>query len=1746
MNAEGPLEEFMAHPLVLWIQTFKKGELDYMELVDGTFLNNVMNQISPRCSSSKVHQDVGNDVNLKIQNLSNLLKSIKLFYLDVLDQIVVMKLPDILTIAKDPMEDTAVQELQRLLLLMLGCAVQCDQKEMFIERIKQLDLDVQQAIVVHIQEVTDNTENVFNLHWGELPSDQFEGIFKTVFNQVKSLATERDEYSKIIIELSQEKPDQSLPYAPSPVSPVPSQDKHRQVTIDLAETKSKLRRLRQEVEEKNEVILEYKEEAEKINVTLQQLRQENLELTQDARAARAYRDELDVYKEMALKSRQLEVEVTKYKEKMNEMDYLSKRVEELRDDNQLLSETKTLLEEQLETAQGKLEHAREVESENISLQEQVKALEGTQDEDRKRMQQLTEEVSSLRLAHNQSISESQSLGLELEQAKNESTPGNNSFLSEYNASASTQALKLEKEVQSLRKELQRMNQQNKKYQESSTKDMKSALELEQMIKQLKEEKSQAEESALIATETLKGNQAEWEAEKEQYDTTMESLRERNQKDMNQRIKDVEEENKRLNENVRQAQTRITKLELNNKQLQKTCGKLKEKVERTDVVEKHNLELENEKETMKRKIEMLTLMCEKFDEVERTNTELEVENSKYEKTVESLTSKVQRYEQVESEFVKVKANESKLQRSLGAMKDAATRITTLEMEKEELDRRNRQLQKNIDNLKATQERLSQLEVENVRLDTDNKRLEKSVSMGKEKYSKLEKENQTLETEIQKLKKTIDSLKLSNKKAEEIEKDLRNVEVEHSNLETEVKKLEKENKRLKQSLESRETLVDESNAKVTSLEQEIKMLQRTVSKSKDAELRSKEYEKENKELLKQATIEKKTMSTLREEFVNEKIQRQQLENEQERLTSELEKLGLDREKLLHQELNQDETRYKALESKMDEALKKNLEIKEEKIKNLETRWKESVSRNQVLSEDLNQVKRDYERLQNQLAEERSKAGSKTKEDKKVKRTDSDRQSTKEVMKMQDHLVSVERTNATLQSEANNLKDQIQVLRDQCESKTTEVQSYQSKMETLQAESTNAKLTYAKLQVENKTLESQNMSLQSRIATEVADFEILRERYDELDSNHEALLSDHSNILQLHESLTDDYDALLEEHNNVKLLYRDVKADHQDLASKSAALERRCKEAEKSSSASKKREEVNKGPRLQAEYDSLQRSHSRLNQEYNEREDGMKTVKTQYRSLQLEHTSLQGELAEARDQYQSIEVERAKLEHKCEMLMQLNSNLEDENHKLMEQLAQSMAQNSELLVNTLESKEFHHEEQRQLEDQLHNLRRQKEKLEEKIMDQYKNYTSPHKKSKGGLNLNFMKKIYKSNKTKDKRKKMEQDLSVQPDPLGETSSTGSGVESWEGSNADNSRKSDDIQDKTPTWDLSPSSANRINNSKQHRMSMPPSVLAGHIDAANREYYSMSTEDLRMPREALRKSSMAPALSTPALNDDEVFDSDQEGGMDDSLSRYVKKSGRPADKVARKGSSVGMLSRIKSRSREILTDLRANSVENLAEESSGSGQKQLYQQPDLLPSVDQQTDAQLTSDTSNPIQDRVEAATEIPLTSAMYVDDLNSNISQDIQFEFPDEVLLQSTDNHYTTLGYSPRPFKQNTTETDGAQPVVRRNNGDTKGDNTKRKERPKSAADLSSKRKPVDSEMDMQNPSQVRRLSAKLEKLQSSSSPGSTTPTKTSPKTPSPTNQSEKEEPGDQTPGDQTPGDGKGEKEKKKNSIWYEYGCV
>ena len=71
--------------------------------------------------------------------------------------------------------------------------------------------------------------------------------------------------------------------------------------VEVAEYKAKLRKLRQQLEEKTEQLSETKKELEKIQDITAKLKTENLELCQDARAAKTYRDELDVLRERAEK-----------------------------------------------------------------------------------------------------------------------------------------------------------------------------------------------------------------------------------------------------------------------------------------------------------------------------------------------------------------------------------------------------------------------------------------------------------------------------------------------------------------------------------------------------------------------------------------------------------------------------------------------------------------------------------------------------------------------------------------------------------------------------------------------------------------------------------------------------------------------------------------------------------------------------------------------------------------------------------------------------------------------------------------------------------------------------------------------------------------------------------------------------------------------------------------------------------------------------------------------------------------------------------------------------------------------------------------------------------------------------------------------------------------------------------------------------------------------------------------------------
>ncbi|XP_071962737.1 uncharacterized protein [Antedon mediterranea] len=1609
------VDDFMLHPLVVWVKTVSKdgGLLSYADLIDGKYLNTVMAKINCRSSDVSVSNELNREVNSRIQNLDRLLKSIRVYYQDSLEQLIVMELPRIFTIAKDPVSEEAFNEIQKLLLLMLGCAVQCELKQEFVEGIKLLDIHVQHAIVNHIQEITDNNENVCSLNWGEFVDMSMEQIdlqSRNMFSHMKRIVKERDNYSETIMELSQEKDFLQVQIeGRKSISPPmsPTANRH-QMTVELAETKAKLRRTRQEMEEKAEQALEYKEELDRFGQQLHKLRQENLTLVQDARSARVYRDELDALKEQASKVDKYEIEISKYRERLNEMEYVKRRVEELRQDNQLLHETNALLQDQVETFQSKGDRVRDLEADLLRYKSQIDTLQEQRETDNDKLQEMVEENARLQMDHRQSLNESASLGHELEMAKLVS-PSGNSLSKECNDSASSKIVRLERENQKLLSELQtlqesfqtdskgkllqkeneRLCQKIEKLQVASSSEMQNFFDLETENGNLKKEKGQLEEMMQTEKEMSERQVKELENENEQLTHTIDTLRERNQKNVDHRIRDIENENRKLHEEMKESQNKLSKVEFDNKQLQKKLETLIDNAKRLEEIEQSLSDSVRENDKLNRTVDMLNIRCDKYEELERENMVLEVqkdklENEKHqqEKTLKDLRVHCQKLEQYEADNVQLRSRLQTLQKTLDTMKDNMSKVLELEHDKEELDRQNRQLQKSIVALKSSQERGSQLEVDYIELETQNKQLHKAIELNKLKIEKLEKENQELDNQVERLKedlkKSSESQKLSSKMVEDLEKDNRTLELEKETIEKDKRRLDKENNRLKMSLEGKDSEIDAASSKIATLQRDIKHTQKSAEKNKEIAERVKELEVENRDLLKQSTLDKKTLATLREELVNEKIRTQQQDNDLEKLSTELDRIGLNKDKLMREELREDESRIKALQSQMEDTLNRSMEIKDEKIKSLEQRLQESTGRNQKMNEEIRLVKREYDSLQQQTIEdERSTMDGPGRAS--VKRTDSDKIHAKQIIQMKDHLVELERENATLLAENNNLKSQKEGFTTQTANLQTENKAYQSKIGMLQEQSSNLQSQHAKLQVEQatigsqiSTLQSENSNLQTQVSSLELDAEKSKSKLEEMEGTYDSLLSNYDQLTQLHENLNQEYESLINEHSTLKSELKVAKSEFENVKEQREEMEKKKVDMLLLQSSLRQEEDsIRKMKRdksygtLERDHESLQHIYDRLNKEYKELEEKHNTVKGQYRTLQRDHTVLQGELHDAKDRCQQMEIESSKVAHRCELLNHLNGNLEEENKKLMEQLSQLMAQNQELLVSTLESKELHHEEQKQLVEKLNNLRRQKEKLEEKIMDQYKNHTSPQKRNKGGGFSGLLKRIHKP-RNKDKSKK-ERKYSLGNDSMdgmvdspGETSSVGSGGgESIEGMTIEAAKRPADHDTFMSDDDQGNQSyirrrSNLSKASMQNRKSMPAYVHEAQRDPVLQRkevvHSSLSSEDLRMSKDdldslssssstkrapAARRSSFEKALEAyPSLNLSDAFPPDTYF-PDFEFERAQSLDDTQSPGTERRGSR-GLMSRIRSRSREILDDLKYNSASNLSKMDQSEGQMSL------------------------------------------------------------------------------------------------------------------------------------------------------------------------------------------------------------------
>uniref|UniRef100_A0A0N5BK70 HOOK_N domain-containing protein n=1 Tax=Strongyloides papillosus TaxID=174720 RepID=A0A0N5BK70_STREA len=182
---------------------FRNVELQYKDLCDGFLLNLVYFY----ADSDSIDFNLLNNSNLEIRDFTGRLKYLKVllsnlcqFYENRLGRVIVMSLPDLISIARNPSTDQSGHEMNKLLFLLFGCTVQCERKEYFVARFKTMSCDLQNALLSEIKKITDDSEYTMDI--GSLQLSHDEEHFYALLQNFQKIMKERDSYAKCLLELA--------------------------------------------------------------------------------------------------------------------------------------------------------------------------------------------------------------------------------------------------------------------------------------------------------------------------------------------------------------------------------------------------------------------------------------------------------------------------------------------------------------------------------------------------------------------------------------------------------------------------------------------------------------------------------------------------------------------------------------------------------------------------------------------------------------------------------------------------------------------------------------------------------------------------------------------------------------------------------------------------------------------------------------------------------------------------------------------------------------------------------------------------------------------------------------------------------------------------------------------------------------------------------------------------------------------------------------------------------------------------------------------------------------------------------------------------------------------------------------------------------------------------------------------------------------------------------------------------------
>lgn len=460
------IEDFLCGPLVSWLKSCLPNPdiiTEYSTLFNGDILHQVYLQIDPEPSYHITKLAGLEDQALllgRVKNFDAIVKNVKALFEDELGMTLLV-VPECICLGKAPETREGLENMKLLILLLLGAAVQCPNKELFITRIKELDVDLQHNIVECIKQVTDMQTVV-------LTPDAID-LFQspTMFNHMRRLAKERDHYlinwaSLVLNEgLCENDNENKNGKSRSTQNINQANGESQHLAVELADWKARLRKQRQELEEKSEQLSECREELEHTKLVLTKLRTDSQEWFNEARKSAAYRDEVDALREKADRCDRLEQEIQRYRDRLADAEYYKTRVSELREDNKALMETRDALEEQLQRARKRADQCLSLEAAMIKLKREANDIALERDADQQKIQELIEENNHLQYITKSVLSESNNSNLDTDnECESTLESGENSLSEQLTSNAQARALKLELENKRLLSTIDNLKEQS--------------------------------------------------------------------------------------------------------------------------------------------------------------------------------------------------------------------------------------------------------------------------------------------------------------------------------------------------------------------------------------------------------------------------------------------------------------------------------------------------------------------------------------------------------------------------------------------------------------------------------------------------------------------------------------------------------------------------------------------------------------------------------------------------------------------------------------------------------------------------------------------------------------------------------------------------------------------------------------------------------------------------------------------------------------------------------------------------------------------------------------------------------------------------------------------------------------------------------------------------------------------------------------------------------------------------------------